>query len=109
MVDDAFDDVREKGTHRTVIDGALRLTKEEAEQFSQESSDLLHRWNERTRGRDPGRRTYSVLLILQQAVKVVVVRGAAGGHGSLADSQSSNSATTTSRLVSLNDSCRPPW
>ncbi len=70
MVDEAFSDVREKGVHRSIIDGALRLTREEAEQFSQESSDLLHRWNERTRGRDPRRRTYSVLQILQPTTDV---------------------------------------
>jgi len=61
MVDEAFNDRREPGVHRSVIDGALRLTKEEAKQFSDESSALLHAWNERTRGRDPHRRTYSVL------------------------------------------------
>ncbi len=65
MVDEAFNDRREPDVHRSVIDGALRLTKEEAAQFSEESSALLHRWNERTRGRDPRRRTYSVLQILQ--------------------------------------------
>ena len=71
LVDAAFGDVREPGVHRSIIDGALRLTTEEAEQFSQVSSDLLQRWNERTRGRDPSRRTYSVLQILQPTTDLV--------------------------------------
>jgi predicted ArsR family transcriptional regulator len=65
VVDEAFNDRREPDVHRTVIDGALRLTKQEAAEFSEELSALLHAWNERTRGRDPRRRTYSVLQIVQ--------------------------------------------
>jgi DNA-binding transcriptional ArsR family regulator len=65
IVEEAFGDRREPDTHRSITDGALRLTKDEADQFTKESSELINRWNERTRGRDPRRRTYTLLQILQ--------------------------------------------
>jgi predicted ArsR family transcriptional regulator len=46
-------------------DHALKLTDEEAHQLRQEIDDLVDAWTQRTRGRDPDRRTYLLLQLLQ--------------------------------------------
>ena len=46
-------------------DQALRLTDEEAHQLRQEIDDLVDSWAQRTRGRDPGRRTYLLVQMVQ--------------------------------------------
>ena len=45
-------------THRSTMESAVRLTKDEAGQLSKEVAELLNTWSERTRGRDDGRQTY---------------------------------------------------
>ncbi|MBD3923519.1 helix-turn-helix transcriptional regulator [Nocardioides cavernae] len=46
-------------------DHALKLTDDEANELRQEIDDLVDSWAERTRGRDPGRRTYLLLQVVQ--------------------------------------------
>jgi DNA-binding transcriptional ArsR family regulator len=46
-------------------DHALKLTDDEAHQLRQEIDDLVDAWARRTRGRDPDRRTYLLLQVLQ--------------------------------------------
>ena len=46
---------------------SIRLTDEEADQLRGEIDDLLEAWTARTKGRDPGRRTYQVMQIIQPA------------------------------------------
>jgi DNA-binding transcriptional ArsR family regulator len=58
VVDAAYHDDRPPGTHRSTMESAVRLTKDEAGQLSKELAEVLHAWSERTRGRDDGRRTY---------------------------------------------------
>jgi hypothetical protein len=56
-------------------DGALRLTREDAERFSEELVDLMNTW--RRRGRTAGReaRTYQLLQILRPAREVADASG----------------------------------
>lgn len=49
----------------TTSDHAIKLTDEEAHQLRQEIDDVVEAWNERTRGRAPGRRTYHLVQIIQ--------------------------------------------
>ena len=58
IVDAAYSRDRIEGTHRSTMESAIRLTKEEAGELGSEITDLVHRWTERTRGSDDGRRTY---------------------------------------------------
>lgn len=53
------------GTVVKVSDTALRLTNEEAQTMVQELDDVVATWAERTRGRDPERRTYLLMSALQ--------------------------------------------
>lgn len=66
LVEKAYDTSdRESDTHRMISDSAVRLTKQEAVEFSDELVELARSWADRTRGRDDERRTYSVLVLLQ--------------------------------------------
>lgn len=65
LVDAAFSDHREPGTHRAITEMAVRLTESEARELTAELTGLLDRWSERTRGRDADRRTYSLLAVVQ--------------------------------------------
>jgi DNA-binding transcriptional ArsR family regulator len=49
----------------TAADHALKLTDDEARQLRQEIDDLVDAWAERTRGRDPERRTYLLFQLIQ--------------------------------------------
>jgi DNA-binding transcriptional ArsR family regulator len=68
VVDAALSDVREEGTHTSLTNSALRLTKEESKEMSDELVELVERWTERTRGSsapgDASRRTYLYYGIL---------------------------------------------
>ncbi|MCY4728811.1 helix-turn-helix domain-containing protein [Nocardioides sp. STR2] len=46
-------------------DHAIRLTDDEAHQLRQEIDDLVDSWADRTRGRDPERRTYLLVQMVQ--------------------------------------------
>jgi DNA-binding transcriptional ArsR family regulator len=46
-------------------DHSVRLTDEEAGELRQEIDDLIESWTARTKGRDPARRTYHVLQVVQ--------------------------------------------
>ena len=66
VVDRSFAMSREEG--RGVFatsDHALKLSDEEALQLRQELDDVIEAWADRTRGRDPGRRTYLLVQMVQ--------------------------------------------
>lgn len=66
VVDRAFATDHPKGSGMfTASDHALKLTDEEAHQLREELDDLVEAWAERTRGRDPDRRTYLVFQLVQ--------------------------------------------
>lgn len=66
MVDRAF--ATRKNTRNSfysVLTDALRLSKEEGEEFMAELGALVDSWATRTRGTDPHRRTYAFLTVVQ--------------------------------------------
>lgn len=66
LVDRAFATDRPKGSGVfTSTESAVRLTDEEAHQLRVELDAVVEAWAERTRGRDPDRRTYVVLTLVQ--------------------------------------------
>ncbi len=66
VVDRTFVIDREKGSGVfTTSDHALKLTDDEAHELRQEIDDLISSWADRTRGRDPERRTYRMIQIVQ--------------------------------------------
>jgi hypothetical protein len=65
VVDAIYASAREEDTFGSLVQGALRLTKAEAGELAHELADVLHAWNERTRGRDPERQTYMLMQVLQ--------------------------------------------
>ncbi len=65
VVDAVYASARQENTFGSLSQGALRLTRDEAEALATELADVVHRWNQRTRGRDPGRKTYMLMQILQ--------------------------------------------
>jgi predicted ArsR family transcriptional regulator len=71
VVDRAFVMRREEGRGVfAVSDHALKLTDDEAHELRQEIDDLVEAWSERTRGRDPERRTYHLVQMIQPAPDV---------------------------------------
>lgn len=50
---------------RNVSNDTLRLTNDEARTMAHELSDVLARWADRTKGRDPQRQSYLLMTILQ--------------------------------------------
>jgi DNA-binding transcriptional ArsR family regulator len=72
-VDRAYASRRNRDTHVMISDDWIRLTKQEARQFSDELIALQETWAARTRGAPPARgerRTYHLLQILQAAPEV---------------------------------------
>jgi DNA-binding transcriptional ArsR family regulator len=65
VIDAAYGAAREPGTLRTVNESAIRLTQDEAGQLAEELDAVVATWTERTRGRDPERRTYLWFSVLQ--------------------------------------------
>ncbi|WP_114423451.1 winged helix-turn-helix domain-containing protein [Nocardioides houyundeii] len=65
LVDAAHFGTRAPGVHRAIAEHALRLTDDEARELSTELNDVVQEWALRTRGRDPSRRTYLLLSLLQ--------------------------------------------
>lgn len=66
LVDRAFTTDRAEGSGVfATSDHALKLTDDEADQLRQEIDDLVVSWTDRTRGRDPGRRTYLLVQMVQ--------------------------------------------
>ncbi len=66
LVSEAYGTKRQKDTVTTVTEQALRLTKKEAKQLTEELVDLVEAWRVRNQaGEDDGRRTYHVLQITQ--------------------------------------------
>ena len=56
---------REEESFGHLSQGALRLTRDEAAQLATELSEVTHRWSAKTRGRDPERKTYLLMEVLQ--------------------------------------------
>jgi len=66
LVDLAYGDDRTPGVQRTVAEQALRLTKDEAGELTNEIVDLVDAWRKRNQGHeDDGRTSYHVLHIVQ--------------------------------------------
>jgi len=65
VVDEAYADSRDPGILRAVSENALKLTKEEAQQLASDLDEVVIGWADRTRGRDPERRTYLLFSVLQ--------------------------------------------
>jgi DNA-binding transcriptional ArsR family regulator len=66
LVERAFGEDRTPGTTRTVTEQAVRLTKAEALELTDELSRLVEAWQQRTRaGADDDRDTYLVFQIVQ--------------------------------------------
>jgi DNA-binding transcriptional ArsR family regulator len=75
VVDAAYSSEHEQGTMQSISNQALRLTKEEAREFTGELEDVVLRWADRTRGRDESRRTYLLLTMLLPHSHVDAVSG----------------------------------
>lgn len=66
IVDRAFTTDRSEGSGVfATSDHALKLTDDEAHELRQEIDDLIGSWADRTRGRDPERRTYLLVQMIQ--------------------------------------------
>src|SRR4051812_38763613 len=66
LVEEAYGDDRNPGIHRSVSEQAVRLTKQEARDLTEELAGLVDRWRQRTQAEaDDERRTYHVLQIVQ--------------------------------------------
>src|SRR3954447_10272812 len=65
VVDAVYASARQENSFGHLSQGAVRLTEEEAKEFLSELVEVGRRWNARTRGRDPDRRTYLLMEILQ--------------------------------------------
>ena len=65
VVQGAYAEDEEPGTHRSLTDIALRLTEDEARQLTQDLSELVDSWRQRTQGRDRARRTYLYFGVVQ--------------------------------------------
>jgi predicted ArsR family transcriptional regulator len=65
VVDALYNSTRDADAFGHLSQGAMRLTREEAEQLVKELGEVAHRWSSRTRGRDPERETYMIMTMLQ--------------------------------------------
>ena len=65
VVDAIYASARQEDSFGHLSQGALRLTDEEAKELATELAEVTRRWSARTRGRDPGRKTYMIMEILQ--------------------------------------------
>ena len=81
VVDAAYAGDRDPGALRSISDHTLRLTRDEARELAAAIDEVVGQWQRRTRGRDPDRRTYLLMSILQ------LHPGAAGGLADSAGSQ----------------------
>ncbi len=64
VVDAAYADTDEPDTTRTLMDVALRLTKDEATELTSELQELTSRWQSRTPRTTSEQRTYTLLSVL---------------------------------------------
>jgi len=66
VVEEAYGEDRTPGIHRSVIEQAVRLTKAEARELTEELVAVVDAWRERTqRGVDDDRQTYHVFQVVQ--------------------------------------------
>ncbi len=66
LVTEAYGNDRTRGIARTVTEQAVRLTKEESHQLTEELTEVIDAWRLRNQGEgDDGRQTYHVFQIVQ--------------------------------------------
>src|SRR3954447_6334385 len=65
VVDAIYASARAEDAFGHLSQGALRLTRDEATALATELAEVTRRWSARTRGRDPERKTYMIMEILQ--------------------------------------------
>ena len=66
LVEEAYGEDRTPGVHRGITEQAVRLTRAEARELTEELADFVEGWRKRTQGgADDERRTYHVLQIVQ--------------------------------------------
>ncbi|MFN8193068.1 MAG: helix-turn-helix domain-containing protein [Nocardioidaceae bacterium] len=67
VVQSAFTLRHAEGTSAVIVEGSVRLSRDEARQFGSELDELVEAWMARTRGADDGveRETYQVLTFVQ--------------------------------------------
>ena len=65
VVDAVYASARQEDSFGHLSQGALRLTVDEAKELSHELVEVSRRWSARTRGRDPERKTYMIMEMLQ--------------------------------------------
>jgi DNA-binding transcriptional ArsR family regulator len=65
VVEAAYSEERPEGAYKTITEQSVRLSKDEAQELAAELDAVLARWEQRTRGRDPSRRTYLLFSMLQ--------------------------------------------
>jgi len=65
LVEEAYGENRDQGVHRAITEQAVRLTKAEARELTEELIAVVERWRDRNAGKEDDRRTYHVLQIVQ--------------------------------------------
>ena len=65
MVARAFGHKDDRDAFYSLMTDALRLSKEEGEEFMIEVGEVVDRWAKKTRGTDPHRKTYAFLSMVQ--------------------------------------------
>ena len=65
LLEEAYGEDRTLGVHRSVTEQAVRLTRDEARQLTEELADVVQDWRERNQGTGDDRRTYHVLQVVQ--------------------------------------------
>jgi predicted ArsR family transcriptional regulator len=65
LVAEAYGEDRTQGIHRAVTEQAVRLTKAEARELTEELVEIVDKWRERNQGDDDERRTYHIFQIVQ--------------------------------------------
>jgi DNA-binding transcriptional ArsR family regulator len=65
LVDEVFSFKKRKDSFSAIVDQTMKLTKDEAAEFMGEVDEVLSRWADKTRGREPERRTYVFYSMVQ--------------------------------------------
>jgi DNA-binding transcriptional ArsR family regulator len=65
LVDRAFTHKKDPDSFYALLSDALRLSKEDGEEFMTEIGEVVERWAKKNRGTDPHRKTYAFLSLVQ--------------------------------------------
>ena len=65
LVERAFAPKEKSDSFYAVLSDALRLSKDEGEEFLAEIGDVVDAWAKKTRGTDPHRKTYAFMAVVQ--------------------------------------------